>query len=732
MDSPSNSEKRESSAFCSGIWNWINVTEKFSEACQELEIGELVHDGSFGLFEAMSAIEIMDPKMDAGMVCNTGKNVPYTFETAVEAGVLPLDNIALDNQIDIIDASLGSLVSWLEGNGLAQTLFTNLYLHQPYSIVDKCQKAVSLCLLKIVDLVRDIIVRVAVFEEEDFQPITYGFKLPYEITDVKVIGMLKEVEEEFSRITRRSKQKSSEGFSEELQKQFETNSAVFSRLKLLRHLHQLLLSFSRREGTNLDDCPRHINGASDAAQQIAKQIEQWDSADFNDETNGPYWKVVGFEPRTNHRLLPPTFPRYSNSRTKPSIYQYLLSSLDKLQVAFNISNVNGFHQALEFLAGFSRRADSCVLSRSILQLYYLPIGKKVLGKTPFSDVLKETAKNFCSPPSLVLKSPLLSSQLAKEYLDSFMLHCCRAFGNVVQLYGNNMARQRDRLIHILEEFSALQEEADKADAYLHSVSIQIGHDRNHLTYFGTWILYHILRLMVRFILSGLELELFSSFELHYVYWYMYEFLFGWLISALSRAENMLSDHENYAEAQNQRSGRGASKAHGKGAPPKQKKKKCRPYLREMMMYQAMQHISGGLYKSVMCFLTDGKISLPLSHFDREKVRYEHRFVPFACISTPPPVPYAQFYEVAYRSMADIPGQSHSPILALSACKHFSQAKTVLEAVQNPDDEVASLLRVCKVNYVVMKLVSGGHKQSCKFPPEFDFSVHPHFPTIKLV
>jgi hypothetical protein len=32
----------------------------------------------------MSAIEIMDPKMDAGMLRNTGKNVPYTFETAVE------------------------------------------------------------------------------------------------------------------------------------------------------------------------------------------------------------------------------------------------------------------------------------------------------------------------------------------------------------------------------------------------------------------------------------------------------------------------------------------------------------------------------------------------------------------------------------------------------------------------------------------------------------------------
>lgn len=33
-------------------------------------MGELLHGYFFGLFEAMSAIEIMDPKMDAGMMCN--------------------------------------------------------------------------------------------------------------------------------------------------------------------------------------------------------------------------------------------------------------------------------------------------------------------------------------------------------------------------------------------------------------------------------------------------------------------------------------------------------------------------------------------------------------------------------------------------------------------------------------------------------------------------------------
>lgn len=51
----------------------------------ELQLGELVHHQKlFGLFEAMSAIEMMDPKMDAGMCCNKNPDGPLTFETAVE------------------------------------------------------------------------------------------------------------------------------------------------------------------------------------------------------------------------------------------------------------------------------------------------------------------------------------------------------------------------------------------------------------------------------------------------------------------------------------------------------------------------------------------------------------------------------------------------------------------------------------------------------------------------
>ena len=41
----------------------------------------------FGLFEAMSAIEMMDPKMDAGMMCNQIHRKVLNLEQAVEVNI---------------------------------------------------------------------------------------------------------------------------------------------------------------------------------------------------------------------------------------------------------------------------------------------------------------------------------------------------------------------------------------------------------------------------------------------------------------------------------------------------------------------------------------------------------------------------------------------------------------------------------------------------------------------
>ena len=43
----------------------------------------------FGLFDAMSAIEMMDPKMDVGMLCNSSQRQIRSFQQAVDVSVRP-------------------------------------------------------------------------------------------------------------------------------------------------------------------------------------------------------------------------------------------------------------------------------------------------------------------------------------------------------------------------------------------------------------------------------------------------------------------------------------------------------------------------------------------------------------------------------------------------------------------------------------------------------------------
>ncbi|KAB1252284.1 N-alpha-acetyltransferase 35; NatC auxiliary subunit [Camelus dromedarius] len=148
--------------------NWVDITQDFEEACRELKLGELLHDKLFGLFEAMSAIEMMDPKMDAGMIGNQVNRKVLNFEQAIKDGTIKIKDLTLPELIGIMDTCFCCLITWLEGHSLAQTVFTCLYIHNPDFIEDPAMKAFALGILKICDIAREKVNKAAVFEEVRF------------------------------------------------------------------------------------------------------------------------------------------------------------------------------------------------------------------------------------------------------------------------------------------------------------------------------------------------------------------------------------------------------------------------------------------------------------------------------------------------------------------------------------------------------------------------------------
>lgn len=140
-----------------------------------------------------------------------------------------MDGLTLNEQIMIVDRTLSCFVSWLEGHSLAQTVFTNLYMHKPYQVECRPLKSFCVCMYKIIDIIRDFVSRLVnfvcsivcihhslstsahkisfftvlsgmVFEEEDFQLGMYGYRLSPDVSDQRTVGMLREVESELNEV----------------------------------------------------------------------------------------------------------------------------------------------------------------------------------------------------------------------------------------------------------------------------------------------------------------------------------------------------------------------------------------------------------------------------------------------------------------------------------------------------------------------------------------------------
>ena len=95
-------------------------------------VGELMHQKSFGLFEAMSAVEIMDPKMDAGCGGMSRGGVRDDTTTTTKRPMMVPDVAALapEEMKTIADMVVARENSWHVGNALPPTVFSCLYLKE--------------------------------------------------------------------------------------------------------------------------------------------------------------------------------------------------------------------------------------------------------------------------------------------------------------------------------------------------------------------------------------------------------------------------------------------------------------------------------------------------------------------------------------------------------------------------------------------------------------------------
>ncbi|CAF4620270.1 unnamed protein product, partial [Rotaria sp. Silwood2] len=229
-------------------YNWNDVTSKFADLCRHLPTGEVVRDRDFSLFEAMTALELMDPKMDGGMSIKNhfqeqkqGNRI-LTLKQLIDKQLLKITKFTPMELMHLFDQLLSTFHMWLDGHSLALTLFTCVYLHDVTIIDDYYLRTICFTFIKLIDYIRErILLKAGLFEEEDFSgTLTYNFPFYRDIIkDQTCLIDLKKSEDELNKRLRSLKHEADLN-------QLDINSTqqLIYRMKFLRLFYSLTLKFN--------------------------------------------------------------------------------------------------------------------------------------------------------------------------------------------------------------------------------------------------------------------------------------------------------------------------------------------------------------------------------------------------------------------------------------------------------------------------------------------------------
>ena len=690
---------------------WRDITEPLSLAVQHLTPGELVQEKHFSLFDAMSAVELMDPKMDAWMQWGGFVSYPRTVPEAIERGLLKMDGHTSAELVGIIDEVFACVATWLEGHTLAQTVFTCLYLLDTESIENIYLRAVSQAIVKIVEYMRECICRGGVYAEDDQQGVCFGFNMLNGLADSSVAASLKEAEEKATNFLKQSVANASENETKMTEPQAdvhaEASKALLARIRFTRGLFAFINSLEKITAQGAESGLQKLSHCVGLLSEVTSTLDLGDKLDPDNPL------VLGFHPVINQRLLPPSYKPYGIFPRAKGM-KVLATVLNQFQKVFELGKLDTFRELFDAIVAFCTAPKSAnVLVRSLVVLLCVQSDrKKCFGSPIMETLLREDARILCNPPSLNPRAPLSTSTQGKEAVDRFFGRVLTPMVEFLRVYCQHRARQRQRISRCLDMLGEFQQETERIDHLLHDLGMKLDTQRQHLACFGTWLLYYIVQQMLEYVTLGFEYNLYSPFELHYVYWYL-EYLYGWQHTSLKSAEKLLMSEPVAA-------GKGKRKAKKKRELPRERE-------REMAIIQAKRMTCVGIMRALEALIIDEKIPQPTFEFGSQELCYKHRFLPFATVSTPQWLSYADYIKLA--GVENYKGR-HMDLYDASA-RHFMSAKIAVESISHPTESLDSLLKAIKTNIVIMNLASRGHKKLSKLPPTLDFSAHKHFAIIRI-
>ncbi|OLL24006.1 Long chain acyl-CoA synthetase 6, peroxisomal [Neolecta irregularis DAH-3] len=492
-----------------------DYTAELGEAVESLELGQLVIDSArFTLSDAIGSIELMDKKMDSGMIDGN----TTTIDTSI--GRLP------EEVIGIMDQILAAEMSWHYGRSLQQTLFAIPYIVEPLlsyegnleeavfpQNLNAYQSSVQSGLVHVV--LRAYALATVKCCHHVLEEITQGPL--YQVIIISDYLLLNEKTEnsEILHLLSDAGLWISENSSEILSKSSQDMiMALTSRLKLRTAFISTLIY------SNLDTCRKYVNVCLELLASVKSTI------------------CLGICPEGVMSMI---FQRNLDTTVPPrqiviSTPQEGLERLEKLlrqqKAVFKMEEYTSSTNLLNRLHVFATQKPSVQpYVRAFLQTL-LNYQNMIFGRYYHQDVARESILELCAPRSelfdpsnLVAEAPTSKEFKIARIMQGFLERTSPIIYDYMRVLCYNRPRQRRNLGKILGDWEILHAEASARDEELRRYltdepSVDDEGKDNFVGPLSFWVYFHKLEILNLIIMLGWELDIYLLYEWSAAYHYL--------------------------------------------------------------------------------------------------------------------------------------------------------------------------------------------------------------------
>ncbi|KAI9209603.1 Mak10 subunit, NatC N-terminal acetyltransferase-domain-containing protein [Polychytrium aggregatum] len=591
-----------------------DITDVVYAATDAMQVGQLVHHANFTLFEAMSAIEIMDPKMDSGMDLP-----PSIGEVKLTPDEIVFRTVPPSEEIGIMDELLAREMSWIAGHMLCQTVYTCVFVHRPLSIRSRSLKPYVVSVLKTIRLINTDIIGRFLYDDEDFSADTAGFPLCEEVSAERLLESLKQAEYSLETMleSARSAKDANVGTmapqgepSEKAQSdsmkassRHKYTEAILHRIRFRQAFYSSFLAISGQQDRAL--IVIHL-------QQALAELDMIESSQHLAADVG-----YAFDPLVTRKLFSHGLPRALKDISIHDLIGACRLMLSQLVEVFQIPSDANAEMLQRFLHYRARRADvPNIIVRSLTQKAFFADPSRINGAEG-SELIREWITS--EYPTVTYFS--IRHDGLNILIENFLAVASKQLSNILCMYSYNSARQRRRMYKIALLWDQFQAEAEQLDMELQNSTFSAESLGDLSPFFlSSWVYAQKLEMLTWTMATGFEQEIYRPYELVMVFWYMIH-LYECQSEHSSRSDGVTLEQQEFLRSERQ-------------ATP------LRSFDQRLVL--GKKHLVTALFQISTLLHRLGKFAKPDPAFYREDIHFQNRFRFFTRLSSPAYGDYSQY------------------------------------------------------------------------------------------